>query len=70
MSVIKINILEVASELADKDLNENYRDSNLINGKLTYYDNHCEYYNDKAQDQFNELYDKWYGFLEEVIITT
>ena len=57
---IRINILEVASELAYRDLRKNwdYRDGEI--------DEDFEdeiLYTEEAQDKFNDLYDKYYDLL-------
>ena len=63
---IKINILEVASELADKDLERSLFDeggnNRFPNGLLIVGDEMTSY-TDEAQDYFNERYDYWYDFL-------
>ena len=56
MGNVTINILELASELADIELNDNWRHS------ITIYEEDesgVTVYTDKAQDIFNELYDKY-----------
>lgn len=58
---ITINILELASELAHRDLLLNYRDSI---GRI-YEDEHETQYTDEAQDIFNYLYDDYIGFIEQ-----
>lgn len=59
-TIIKINVLEVASELANYELEENWRDTIKI-----YEDDQAgiTVYTDEAQDIFNELYDKYSNFL-------
>jgi hypothetical protein len=59
-TIIKINVLEVASELANHELEENWRDTIKI-----YEDDQAgiTVYTDEAQDIFNELYDKYSNFL-------
>ena len=57
---IKINILEVASELADRDLQIEFD----FDESLIYHDN-GETYTDEAQDMFNDLYDYYYDFLHQ-----
>jgi len=61
MSNITINILELASELADLELENNWMDSIKVwveeeNGDLRY--------TEEAQDIFNDLYDKYYSMIE------
>lgn len=63
---IKINILEVASELADRDLVISYGDEggkNIFpNGLLRNLEDELSY-TEEAQDYFNTRYDFWYDFL-------
>jgi hypothetical protein len=57
---IKINIIEVASELAEKEMIQYFKDDWEI------YLNKEEdliVYTDKAQDIFNTLYDKYFDLL-------
>lgn len=52
------NLIELASELADKKLRETFYgdvDVEEENGDIRY--------TEKAQDYFNELYDEYYQFL-------
>jgi len=61
MSNITINIVELASELADLELENNWMDSIKVwveeeNGDLRY--------TEEAQDIFNDLYDKYYSIIE------
>jgi hypothetical protein len=60
---IKINIIEVASELAEMELLENWQDSLLIYQEA---ENGDTYYTDEAQDIFNDLYDKYFNFLYDM----
>ena len=59
---VTINIVELASELAEIELQKNwdYRDGDLIfdpeSDEITY--------TEEAQDVFNELYDKYYSLIE------
>ena len=57
---IKINIIEVASELAQNELLENWGDSLNIYNET---DETETTYTDEAQDIFNDLYDKYFNFL-------
>lgn len=63
---IKINIVEVASELADRDLVISYGDEggkNIFpNGLLRNLEDELSY-TEEAQDYFNTRYDFWYDFL-------
>jgi|ETNmetMinimDraft_22_1059887.scaffolds.fasta_scaffold01459_4 hypothetical protein len=64
---ITIHLNEVATALAEKDLQNNYKDICSVNGELTYYDisEDCIYYNRLAQDQFNKLYDYYWNLLDD-----
>ena len=71
---ITINILEVASELADKDLILSYGD---VGGKYRFpngivrnidADEDMTEYTDEAQDFFNARYDYWWDFLYDLKI--
>jgi hypothetical protein len=57
---IKVNVLELASELAHKDLVEMVGDENKLfedpTAGITVYTEH-------AQDKFNELYDYYYDVI-------
>ena len=68
---ITVNILEVASELADKDLILSYGDDGakyrFPNGILTDLEDGTSY-TDEAQDFFNQRYDYWYDFLWDLKI--
>ena len=64
MDEIKINILELASELAHIELVNNFRGSvyeSETDGITTY--------TDEAQDVFNDLYDKYYSLIEQFKIS-
>jgi hypothetical protein len=58
---ININILEVASELAHKELNRHFN----LDAKLIYewVSDQESRYTEEAQDLFNEWYDYYYDFL-------
>jgi hypothetical protein len=62
MEEIRVNILELASELAHKELVKDYSDSIVI-----YEDDQSgiTHYTDEAQDIFNDLYDKYFTFVEQ-----
>lgn len=57
---IKINIIEVASELAANELNENWQYSIRIYEEI---DETETIYTEEAQEIFDTLYDKYYNFL-------
>ena len=60
---LRINIVELASELADKELREkwDYRD-----GQADVDDGHGgTMYSEEAQDTFNRLYDEYYTIIEQ-----
>ena len=57
---VTINILELASELAEADLFDNWSDSIKIYNE----DDDCNKYTEEAQDIFNDLYDKYYSVIE------
>ncbi len=59
-SIVSINILELASELAEETMERN-RKTGEVN---TVEDEHgCIVYTDEAQDIFNELYDVYYDLI-------
>jgi hypothetical protein len=57
---IKINIIEVASELAEMELLDNWQYSMRIYEEL---DETETIYTEEAQEIFNTLYDKYFNFL-------
>jgi len=63
---ITINILEIASELADRDLVSSYGDEGweyrFPNGIIADLGDGTSY-TEEAQDFFNERYDYWWDFL-------
>ena len=59
--IISINILELASELAERELKLILGDKSIFQS-----DNDCIIYTDDAQDVFNELYDKYYSLIERI----
>lgn len=64
MSEIKINIVELASELAARELQDNWQDSILI-----FDENDDEIkYTEEASEIFNDLYDKYYSIIESTKI--
>jgi hypothetical protein len=65
MQNVNINIIELASELANMELENNWMDSIKIwveddDGSLSY--------TEEAQDIFNDLYDKYYSVIENTKI--
>ena len=58
-TIITINIVELASELADMDLRENWKDSI----KIYEVDDDETRYTEEAQDVFNDLYDTYYSII-------
>lgn len=63
---VKINIVELASELASYELEENWcRSIAIWKGDE---DDECIEYTDEAQDIFNDLYDKYYTLIENYSI--
>jgi len=58
---VTINIVELASELASYELEENYGDSIVIWEEFEDGSNYTE----EAQDIFNDLYDKYYSLIEK-----
>jgi hypothetical protein len=65
MQNVTINIVELASELANMELENNWMDSIKVwveddDGSLSY--------TEEAQDIFNDLYDKYYSVIENTKI--
>jgi hypothetical protein len=65
MQNVTINIIELASELANMELENNWMDSIKVwveddDGSLSY--------TEEAQDIFNDLYDKYYSVIENTKI--
>jgi hypothetical protein len=58
-TIITINIVELASELADLDLRENWKDSIKIDEE----DEDETSYTEEAQDVFDDLYDTYYSII-------
>lgn len=57
---IEINVLEMASDFADKELRENWSET------IEIYDDKeagITHYTDEAQDIFNDLYKKWFNLI-------
>lgn len=69
---IRINIAEVASELADRDLVISYGDEGgrkrFPTGILTDLEDETAY-TDEAQDYFNARYDFWWDFLYDLKVS-
>jgi hypothetical protein len=69
---IRINIVEVASELADKDLISSYGDvggRNMFpNGIVSDLEDGTSY-TEEAQDYFNARYDFWWDFLYDLKVS-
>lgn len=63
---VTINIIELASELASIELEDNWCDSIRIYEDDE--DGECTKYTDEAQDIFNDLYDKYYTMIEQTKI--
>jgi hypothetical protein len=59
---VTINIVELASELASIELDNNWSDS--IKMWVDEGDN-CLTYTEEAQDIFDDLYDKYYSLIEK-----
>lgn len=64
--IISINILELASELAERELKLILGDKSIFQGFAGSKSNDCIIYTDDAQDVFNELYDKYYSLIERI----
>jgi hypothetical protein len=62
---VKINIVELASELADLDLENNWMDSIKV---WVEDENEDLVYTEEAQNIFNDLYDKYYGLIDRLKI--
>jgi hypothetical protein len=66
---ITINIVELASELASQELEDNWGDSMVIWQDAEDEPNVTRY-TDEAQDIFNDLYDKYYTFIDNLKISS
>lgn len=62
---VTINIVELASELAELELKINW-DYRL--GDMIIEDDDGTRYSEEAQDIFNDLYDKYYSIIENSIV--
>ena len=60
---IKVNIIELASELADLEMEQN-RNTGEVNTIED--ENGCIVYTDEAQEVFNDLYDKFYSLIDRL----
>ena len=67
---VTVNVLEVASEMAERELilqlrGDLLKDEDTIASMLYEWDKEkeCSHYKEEYQDMFNEYYDKWYSFL-------
>ena len=61
---VTVNIVELASELAHADL-----ELHMKFGAMYKDDGSVMTYTEDAQDEFNELYDKYYSIIESCQIT-
>jgi hypothetical protein len=62
---VTINILELASELADHEVQEHFKYSSIP----VYDEDEYEIrYSDEAQEVFDELYDKYYAIIDQIAI--
>jgi hypothetical protein len=61
---ITINAIELASELAEKELNDNWTDSIIIYEECEDGSNYTE----EAQEIFNDLYDKYLSWIKRLEI--
>jgi len=66
---VTINIVELASELASHELEETYGDKIVILQNDEDEEDGTKY-TDEAQDIFNDLYDKYYTFIENCKISS
>jgi len=62
--VVSVNILELASELADMELKLVWGETRK--GLYEDEDACITTYSDEAQDIFNDLYDKYYSLIESI----
>jgi len=63
---VTINIVELASDLASIELEDNWRDTIKIYEDDE--DGECTKYTEEAQDIFNDLYDKYFRMIEQTKI--
>lgn len=63
---VTINIIELASELADMELNKYFEYS--ANSIYVENDDEITTYTEEAQEIFNDLYDKYYSMIEQTIV--
>lgn len=62
---VTVNILELASELAHNELESLFNEADVVIYKE---DEDTFVYTDRAQEVFNELYDKYYTIIENLKI--
>jgi len=65
-TTIKINIVEVASELATREVENTFKDISLV-----YIENEEDEsisFTEEAQNMFDDYYDEFYNFLENIQI--
>lgn len=63
MTEITINVLELASELADKELERIWEQRGNVGSLLVEDGVGNTTYNENAQDIFNDLYDEYYDLI-------
>jgi hypothetical protein len=62
---ITINLVELASELAEMELEKHFEYSSIL---IYEEENEGVKYTEEAQDIFNNLYDKYYSLIERLSI--
>jgi hypothetical protein len=65
---VTINIIELASELADKDLETHFGENRWTTPTDTEEDEDVLIYTEEAQDLFNEYYDYYFDIIEQTKI--
>lgn len=63
---VQINIVELASELADLELEKHFEYSSICVWEDD--GDGCLVYTNEAQDVFNDLYDKYYSLIDRLQI--
>ena len=58
---VSINIIELASELAEMELEKHFEYSSIL---IYEEEDEGTKYTEEAQDVFDDLYDKYYSFIE------